>query len=520
MKDRQPTQVLSNGAIRYGVYNADGTLDHYEYLKREDAPAVEGTPLNKANLLSDATAAKLWPNAATRPEDPTVNDALGKLSEGTAKVGDIAITARTDLSDAWLPCDGRTVSQEQYPSLCAVLRTPDSPAIWTEKTVSTNIGAGGDALSYENGHWFRTYRDATSAHILVSDNGETWTEWPIPQNFWANSSILSSRVVAAHAVKYCGGLYVCSVLVSCVTSSGSVYKWGILFANELFAQLQADSPSQDLFYYTDRLNEFQRSCNDVFFDGTFFFVLGVEDDGYNPRRYTLRYTSQPTSKAEPAGNDSQAWNKGADFLSGDAASDAEVLSMYVRKTDGMIMIWVAYHTKSDVYYNENIWYAKSVTEAALKNIYCDSSRERLPKCGEPFEANGNVYWTAVIYETYASTTGYVKKVTGANTLTVETVKESIQYVDYAMNCNGQIVGAKESTVCVSEDIEQGWDYTTVLGTVAENQPATAGTVARVPCSSNGATVKDILHNFAFDNKKIPSITPDARSHAYIKALEE
>ena len=81
MKDRQPTQVLSNGAIRYGVYNADGTLNHYEYLKREDAPTVEGTPLNKANLLSDTTAAKLWPNAATRPEDPTVNDALGKIAE-------------------------------------------------------------------------------------------------------------------------------------------------------------------------------------------------------------------------------------------------------------------------------------------------------------------------------------------------------------------------------------------------------------------------------------------------------
>ena len=112
MKDRQPTQVLANGAIRYGVYNADGTLNHYEYLKREDAPTVEGTPLNKANLLSDATAAKIWPGSK-KPDDPTVTDALGKLSEGTAKVGDIAITARTDLSDAWLPCDGRTVSQEQ-----------------------------------------------------------------------------------------------------------------------------------------------------------------------------------------------------------------------------------------------------------------------------------------------------------------------------------------------------------------------------------------------------------------------
>ena len=72
MKDRQPTKVLSNGAIRYGIYREDGTLDHYEYMKREDEPTVEGTPLNKANLLSDATAAKLWPNASARPEDPTV----------------------------------------------------------------------------------------------------------------------------------------------------------------------------------------------------------------------------------------------------------------------------------------------------------------------------------------------------------------------------------------------------------------------------------------------------------------
>ena len=194
MKDRQPTKVLSNGAIRYGIYREDGTLDHYEYMKREDAPTVEGTPLNKANLLSDATAAKIWPDEETRPEDPTVNDALGKISEGTARVGDIAITSRTDLSAAWLPCDGRTVSQEQYPALCAVLRTPASPSLWTQKTVSSNVGAGGDTLSYENGHWFRTYRDTTSAHILVSNDGETWTEWAIPQNFWANSPILSSRI--------------------------------------------------------------------------------------------------------------------------------------------------------------------------------------------------------------------------------------------------------------------------------------------------------------------------------------
>ena len=36
MKDRQPTQVLSNGAIRYGVYNADGTLEVWAPTQAQD----------------------------------------------------------------------------------------------------------------------------------------------------------------------------------------------------------------------------------------------------------------------------------------------------------------------------------------------------------------------------------------------------------------------------------------------------------------------------------------------------
>lgn len=173
MTDRQPTKILANGAIRYGVYNADGTLNHYEYLKREDAPTVEGTPLNKANLLSDATAAKLWQNATTRPEDPTVNDALGKLADGTAKVGDIAITSRTDLSDAWLPCDGRTVSQEQYPKLFSALKSSAAPLPWGLKTANISPSS----VWYLNGEWVAL----SNSTFYTSADLETWTQQaPLP----------------------------------------------------------------------------------------------------------------------------------------------------------------------------------------------------------------------------------------------------------------------------------------------------------------------------------------------------
>lgn len=167
MKDRQPTQVLANGAIRYGIYNADGTLARYEYMKREDAPTVEGTPLNKANLLSDETEAKIW-RGDDKPEEPTVNDALNKLADGTAKIGDIEITARTDLSASWLPCDGRTVSQEQYPDLFAILRSSAAPLPWQAKPTAIQFSY----LAYLNNEWI----GVSGTSIYTSSDAENWTQ--------------------------------------------------------------------------------------------------------------------------------------------------------------------------------------------------------------------------------------------------------------------------------------------------------------------------------------------------------
>ena len=47
VKDRIPTNVLSNEAVRYGVYDEEGKLLRYEYMKREDEPVEEGSAINK-----------------------------------------------------------------------------------------------------------------------------------------------------------------------------------------------------------------------------------------------------------------------------------------------------------------------------------------------------------------------------------------------------------------------------------------------------------------------------------------
>ena len=77
MRERIPTRLLGNGAGRYGLYNEDGNLVQYVYIRPEDEPTQEGTPLNKAVLLSDETAAAI----GLEDEDPTVDGALAALAE-------------------------------------------------------------------------------------------------------------------------------------------------------------------------------------------------------------------------------------------------------------------------------------------------------------------------------------------------------------------------------------------------------------------------------------------------------
>ena len=60
-------------------------------LTRADQPTQEGTPLNKANLLSDATAAAIKAVLASQTEDPaTPNEALNILAQAVEDVATVA----------------------------------------------------------------------------------------------------------------------------------------------------------------------------------------------------------------------------------------------------------------------------------------------------------------------------------------------------------------------------------------------------------------------------------------------
>lgn len=79
MKNRIPTELAANGALRYGVYDKDGNLLRYEYLKLEDKPTDLGTVLAKETLLKDVTAAMFGMDADAVPDD--VYTFLGKYNQ-------------------------------------------------------------------------------------------------------------------------------------------------------------------------------------------------------------------------------------------------------------------------------------------------------------------------------------------------------------------------------------------------------------------------------------------------------
>lgn len=137
MHNRIGTNNLANGAVRYGVYNAAGQLQRYEYLRLEDDPLAEETPLLAENLLAAATVPKIW-IAGDAPSDPTVNQALNKLAEPHYPVGAMLVTAR-QLVAPWHECDGSTFSQAEYPDLYAVLGGTTLPKVSYSTDTSTYI---------------------------------------------------------------------------------------------------------------------------------------------------------------------------------------------------------------------------------------------------------------------------------------------------------------------------------------------------------------------------------------------
>lgn len=177
IKDRVPVNVLSNNAIRYGIYDEDGKLLRYEYIKREDEPAEEGTPINRAlfsNLQGDLYT-------SDRYNKPVVE--YGELDEPTLVERDIMPKTWVKVTDTEYHAEDGTILtvSSVYGS-----RTPDrmfdvdvdtqwepsaSTQGWTQIEFPTAKKITKMAICMR-----ASSAVLSTAKILGSNNGETWEE--------------------------------------------------------------------------------------------------------------------------------------------------------------------------------------------------------------------------------------------------------------------------------------------------------------------------------------------------------
>lgn len=478
MTDRQPTQVLANGAIRYGIYRADGTLDHYEYLRREDAPTVEGTPLSKANLLSDATASKLWPGN-NKPEDPTVNQAFEKLSKGMHLVGDIELTSRAAPSSAWLPCDGRYVSQEDYPELFDVLRTSASQGNWETQVVNADTSNSklGDVISYANGVWFRSRawigtqytEEYITARMWYSlDNMNSWHEVTVQNN------VLQINTIHYYAQKYVG---VCLKYVS-----NRYYVWYIYYADQpsgpwkLSAQVgeQSEGISSKAF------------VADIISDGAMYYIVWEEQNG-------IVYSSNLLAST---------WTTVDDI--------GFIRSLTYNEDDGYF-----YGAKGSENYQNDKQIVRTRTptdKSTWQTIYpATGSYTKVCASGNIiYAANAGTGSYAYVYSTDGGET--FKQATHSKITGKPIISDGIVVLSAADSSGANPV------LLYSDDLDSGF-VSTSAPSVASFAGNGSGLIAGA-LESNGGNTQNIYRDFTYDAKKIPKIVPDSRSHAYIKAVEE
>ena len=472
MKDRQPTQVLDNGAIRYGIYNADGTLDHYEYMKREDEPTIEGTPLNKANLLSDATENKIW-NNKEKPADPTVNDALYELAKGTARIGDIAMTARGDRSTAWLPCDGRAISNVEYPDLYNALRTDVDAGDWDEITVPDMLGTH-PSISHTNGHWFIVAKsgDNSTLKVAVSDDLETFTITEI-----SGISSPSTTVVGCSKVCYYDGKYAFAYY----TTVGGTHKIHAIYATSPTGPWSASSgvSVNRLGAYTTWVPGEMLVYNGV------YYITHPRYANIQPQNYI--YTS------DLAGS----WDYGSikqEYV-GSFIQNAECGPIYAKKNAGAMQRFSGLNS----------------TPTALTASF------EYPAAGLAVSGDSIVV---------VSTNKISYSLDGGQT-TAGTTSLGSSYYSGAQNkveYNGSILAAvletsSERYIAVTAAL----DTTPVIMQTSYNITGfgiNGNIVAGIVDTSSDEQIKILKRDFSYSAKRIPRITPDGRSYAYIKALEE
>ena len=164
MQDRVP--LYPGRVMLTPVPGQENTFD----MVRADSPTQEGTPLNKATLLKDATAKRFGLDASAVPDD-VLNKVCTKMHE-YGEIGDVMITTRKDLGYQWLLCNGESISPSEYPELAEFIRGVSGQTIGSAVNLLK--------IAHYNGTWVAVGYDSSGSSdypyiFATTDPTGTWT---------------------------------------------------------------------------------------------------------------------------------------------------------------------------------------------------------------------------------------------------------------------------------------------------------------------------------------------------------
>lgn len=179
MKDRVPKYP---GRVK--ITHADGTSE-YVTLERADEPVSgnEGTPLNKATLLSDDTAAEL----KLTGDDPTVDDALKKLKTDADAP---AFCYLFDVKKAWLTS---SVSQSEFK--IAMAKAPESVEMFMGSAfISPDLKHVFD-IKTDRSNYSKSFGQYRIGDININTGEITWSPTVTLPAAYSDSYVLTYRTV-------------------------------------------------------------------------------------------------------------------------------------------------------------------------------------------------------------------------------------------------------------------------------------------------------------------------------------
>lgn len=252
------------------------------------------------------------------------------------KVGDTLTTARTDLGDKWLLCNGESIDSEDYPALSSVL-----PPVLNSKWEGVGVYNASDhgsisaifkLLFLQNNFLMIGQRNTTIATIAHSQDAKNWTIVDV----WTGSGSLGDGTV--NGIAYGNGYYVAvgSDFHRSSSSSQSVYYERYAYTTDLSAGwtegslFQANGSTSAVDSMDNFFSETSPQIKGIIFsDGYFITVSQRNSRTMTTNDIVVSYTTDPSG----------SWDETTVVSENDSASEFP----YATSMNGVIKINSTYY---------------------------------------------------------------------------------------------------------------------------------------------------------------------------------